>query len=113
MFVVGQTTPKESEVPGPHARKNTNTAKLRLMIVAWILIKKTKDPAKQRVKLSRLIKYFPDQTELQMRQRLKIKGNVSKLNDTHTDRLGIPRVRQGGRISLGLLEAQSQLRVPD
>jgi len=47
------------------------------MIVAWILIKKNKDPSKQRVKLSRLIKYFPDQTELQMRQRLKIKGNVS------------------------------------
>lgn len=72
---MGQTLPNESEVPGPHARKNTNTAKLRLMIVAWILIKKNLDPAKQRVKLSRLIKYFPDQTELQMRQRLKIKGN--------------------------------------
>jgi transcription initiation factor TFIID subunit 1 len=77
MFVVGQTLPNQSEVPGPHARKNTNTAKLRLMIVAWILIKKNKELSKQRVKLSRLIKYFPDQTELQMRQRLKIKGNVS------------------------------------
>lgn len=77
LFVVGQTTPNKSEVPGPHARKNTNTAKLRLMIVAWILIKKNKELAEQRVKLARLIKYFPDQTELQMRQRLKIKGNVS------------------------------------
>ncbi|WOO83710.1 Putative transcription initiation factor TFIID subunit [Vanrija pseudolonga] len=75
IFTVGQTVPNESEVPGPHARKNTNTAKLRLMIVAWILIKKNKELAKQRVKLARLIKYFPDQTELQMRQRLKIKGN--------------------------------------
>lgn len=75
LFVVGQTTPNKSEVPGPHARKNTNTAKLRLMIVAWILIKKNKELAEQRVKLARLIKYFPDQTELQMRQRLKIKGN--------------------------------------
>jgi transcription initiation factor TFIID subunit 1 len=72
---VGQTVPHESEVPGPHARKNTNTAKLRLMIVAWILIKKNKELENQRVKLSRLQKYFPDQTELQMRQRLKIKGN--------------------------------------
>lgn len=79
---MGQTVPNESEVPGPHARKNTNTAKLRLMIVAWILIKMNKDPAKQRVKLSRLIKYFPDQTELQMRQRLKIKGNVSLETNT-------------------------------
>ncbi|BEJ18121.1 hypothetical protein CspHIS471_0703980 [Cutaneotrichosporon sp. HIS471] len=75
LFVVGQAVPHESEVPGPHARKNTNTAKLRLMIVAWILIKKNKEIEHQRVKLARLQKYFPDQTELQMRQRLKIKGN--------------------------------------
>lgn len=75
LFTVGQTVPNMSEVPGPHARKNTTTAKHRLMIVAWILIKKNKDPEKQRVKLARLLKYFPDQTELQMRQRLKIKGN--------------------------------------
>ena len=59
---------------GPHARKNTNTAKVRLMIVAWLLIQKSKE---KRIKLATLMKYFPDQSELQMRQRLKIKGNVS------------------------------------
>lgn len=115
VFTVGQTVPNESEVPGPHARKNTNTAKLRLMIVAWILIKKNKELAKQRVKLARLIKYFPDQTELQMRQRLKIKGNVgiADLPGRHpADSSGIPRVRQGIGLPLGLLEAQPDLRLP-
>ena len=74
LFTVGQTYPNESEVPGPHARKNTNLTKNRLMIVAWSLIQRTKG---QRIKLSKLMKYFPDQTELQMRQRFKTKGNVS------------------------------------
>ena len=45
------------------------------MIVAWLLIQKSKD---KRIKLATLMKYFPDQSELQMRQRLKIKGNVSR-----------------------------------
>lgn len=73
IFTVGQTVPNESEVPGPHARKNTNYAKIRLQIVAWLLIDKNKQ---KRIKMSKLLKYFPDQTELQMRQRLKIKGQV-------------------------------------
>ena len=74
LYTVGQTMPNSSEVPGPHARKSTHTAKQRLQIVAWLLIEKSKT---KRIKLSRLMKYFPDQTELQMRQRLKIKGSVS------------------------------------
>ena len=73
---MGQTVPNESEIPGPHARKNTNTAKQRLMIAAWLLMQKTKQG---RLKLPKLLRYFPDQTELQLRQRLKIKGNVSCL----------------------------------
>ncbi|OWZ55034.1 transcription initiation factor TFIID subunit 1 [Cryptococcus neoformans c45] len=72
IFTVGQTVPNESEVHGPHARKNTNTAKMRLMIIAWLLINKSKQ---KRFKIGKLLKYFPDQTELQMRQRLKVKGN--------------------------------------
>lgn len=76
LFTVGQVLPNESEVAGPHARKNTNTAKVRLMIVAWLLIQRTKE---KRIKLATLMKYFPDQSELQMRQRLKVKGNVSHL----------------------------------
>ncbi|WWC58417.1 uncharacterized protein I303_100957 [Kwoniella dejecticola CBS 10117] len=68
LYTVGQTVPNESEVHAPHARKNTNTSKMRLMIIAWLLIQKSKQ---KRFKMAKLLKYFPDQTELQMRQRLK------------------------------------------
>jgi len=43
------------------------------MIVAWLLLTKSKQ---KRIKMGKLMKYFSDQTELQMRQRLKVKGNV-------------------------------------
>ncbi|KAL7423762.1 hypothetical protein Q5752_001346 [Cryptotrichosporon argae] len=78
IFVVGQTVPNESEVPGPHARKNTTTSKNRLQIMAWLLMQQNKQ---KRVKISRLVKYFPDQNELQIRQRLKVKGNEFLIYD--------------------------------
>lgn len=68
LFVVGQTYPV-TEVPGPHSRKITNTIKHRLQIIAYKLL--AKSPG-ERLKISRLMKYFPDQNELQMRQRLKV-----------------------------------------
>jgi transcription initiation factor TFIID subunit 1, fungi type len=68
LFVVGQTYPV-TEVPGPHSRKITNTIKYRLQIIAFKLLKKSTE---ERLKISRLMKYFPDQNELQMRQRLKV-----------------------------------------
>ncbi|KAI9461181.1 atypical/TAF1 protein kinase [Russula earlei] len=67
LFVVGQTYPV-TEVPGPHSRKITNTIKHRLQIIAYKLLAKSTG---ERLKISRLMKYFPDQNELQMRQRLK------------------------------------------
>lgn len=67
LYVVGQTYPV-TEVPGPHSRKITNTIKHRLQIIAFKLLQKS---AEERLKISRLMKYFPDQNELQMRQRLK------------------------------------------
>ncbi|KAG5644596.1 hypothetical protein DXG03_008074 [Asterophora parasitica] len=67
LFVIGQTYPV-TEVPGPHSRKITNTIKFRLQIIAFKLLKKSQG---ERLKISRLMKYFPDQNELQMRQRLK------------------------------------------
>lgn len=67
LFVVGQTYPV-TEVPGPHSRKITNTIKYRLQTIACKLL--AKSPG-ERLKISRLMKYFPDQNELQMRQRLK------------------------------------------
>ncbi|PPQ71123.1 hypothetical protein CVT24_009859 [Panaeolus cyanescens] len=67
LFVIGQTYPV-TEVPGPHSRKITNTIKHRLQIIAFKLLRKSQG---ERLKISRLMKYFPDQNELQMRQRLK------------------------------------------
>ena len=68
LFTVGQTYPV-TEVPGPHSRKITNTIKHRLQIIAFKLLQKSTE---ERLKISRLMKYFPDQNELQMRQRLKV-----------------------------------------
>ena len=65
--MIGQTYPV-TEVPGPHSRKITNTIKYRLQIIAFKLLRKS---VEERLKISRLMKYFPDQNELQMRQRLK------------------------------------------
>ena len=68
MFTVGQTYPV-TEVPGPHSRKYTNTVKYRLQVIAFKLLQKS---VGERLKIGRLMKYFPDQNELQMRQRLKV-----------------------------------------
>ena len=68
LFTVGQTYPV-TEVPGPHSRKITNTIKYRLQIIAYMLLQKSNG---ERLKIARLMKYFPDQNELQMRQRLKV-----------------------------------------
>ncbi|KDQ63334.1 hypothetical protein JAAARDRAFT_29354 [Jaapia argillacea MUCL 33604] len=67
LFVVGQTYPI-TEVPGPHSRKITNTIKHRLQNITYKLLQKSQE---ERLKINRLMKYFPDQNELQMRQRLK------------------------------------------
>ncbi|KLO20695.1 hypothetical protein SCHPADRAFT_897954 [Schizopora paradoxa] len=67
LFVIGQTYPV-TEVPGPHSRKITTTIKNRLQVIAFKLLRKSQG---ERLKISRLMKYFPDQNELQMRQRLK------------------------------------------
>jgi hypothetical protein len=68
MFTVGQTYPV-TEVPGPHSRKITNTIKYRLQSIAFKLLQKS---VGERLKIGRLLKYFPDQNDLQMRQRLKV-----------------------------------------
>ena len=68
LFTVGQTYPV-TEVPGPHSRKITNTIKYRLQIIAYKLLQRSNG---ERLKIARLMKYFPDQNELQMRQRLKV-----------------------------------------
>jgi hypothetical protein len=68
VFTVGQTYPV-IEVPGPNSRKISSFMKNRLMTIVFKLIKKSKYG---RLNIKRLIKYFNDQTDLQMRQRLKV-----------------------------------------
>ncbi|KAL1915122.1 uncharacterized protein VTP21DRAFT_7603 [Calcarisporiella thermophila] len=67
LFVVGQTYPVQ-EVPGPHSRKITNTVKSRLQVIAYRLIRRNKH---HRLRMTKLMKYFPEYTEIQIRQRLK------------------------------------------
>lgn len=82
LFTVGQTYPV-TEVPGPHSRKITNTIKHRLQIIAYKLLSKA---VEERLKISRLMKYFPDQNELQMRQRLKVGYTISSPSQMVTAR---------------------------
>ncbi|KAJ7593545.1 TAF1 transcription initiation factor TFIID subunit TAF1 [Mycena floridula] len=67
IFVIGQTFPV-TEVPGPHSRKLMYMMKHRLRNIAYKLLKQNPE---QRLKVSKLLQYFPGQNELQMRQRLK------------------------------------------
>jgi hypothetical protein len=67
-FVVGQTYPI-TEVPGPHSRKITTLMKNRLQAIAFKLIERS---PKRSIKVHQLVKYFPDQNDLQMRQKLKV-----------------------------------------
>ncbi|WFD43991.1 hypothetical protein MPSI1_002656 [Malassezia psittaci] len=66
LFTVGQTYPT-TPIPGPHARLVTNNVKHRLRMITYKLLEKS---AAHRIKIHRVMKYFPDHNELQMRQRL-------------------------------------------
>ncbi|KAG0331886.1 hypothetical protein BG000_010518 [Podila horticola] len=67
LFVVGQTYPIQ-DVPGPHSRKITTMIKNRLQISAFRFIRK--DPH-SRLKFVKLVKAYPEYSEIQVRQRLK------------------------------------------
>jgi len=67
LYVIGQTYPVV-EVPGPHARKTTTQLKHRLQTIAFKLCSKSPDG---RIRIGKVMKYFNDQNEMQMRQRLK------------------------------------------
>ena len=73
IFTVGQLLPTVN-VPGPHARLATNMIKTRLHMIAHKLIQRSNG---ERIKIHRLMRYFPDQNELQMRQRLKVGLDLS------------------------------------
>ncbi|KAG0055417.1 hypothetical protein BGZ83_008691 [Gryganskiella cystojenkinii] len=67
LYVVGQTYPVQ-DVPGPHSRKITTMVKNRLQISAFRFIRKDNQG---RLKFSKLVKAYPEYSELQVKQRLK------------------------------------------
>ncbi|KAI9770991.1 MAG: hypothetical protein M1840_002695 [Geoglossum simile] len=67
LYVVGQELPSV-EVPGPHARKVTTTAKNRLKMISYRKIKKNEH---HRVSVSEVTAHFPETTDMQNRQKLK------------------------------------------
>lgn len=67
MYAVGQTFPAV-EVPAPHSRKVTNTFKNRLKMVVFRLMNKN---GVARVSVKDVSQHFPDQNDMQNRQRLK------------------------------------------
>lgn len=74
LFLAGQTYPVQP-IPGPHARLVTNNIKYRLQMIAYKLVEKSHA---RRIKIHRVMKYFPDQNELQMRQRLKVRFSLTR-----------------------------------
>lgn len=67
VYAVGQTFPS-MEVPGPHARKVTNTTKNRLKMVAYRMIKKKET---QDVSLNEITPHVFDKHDTQNRAKLK------------------------------------------
>ncbi|KAE8270822.1 hypothetical protein A4X09_0g1526 [Tilletia walkeri] len=67
LYTVGQIFPVVL-IPGPHARLVSNVIKWRMQMIAFKLVQA--DPL-ERLKIAQIMRYFPDQNELQMRQRLK------------------------------------------
>lgn len=58
-----------TEIPGPHSRKITTTAKSRLQQICYRLLRRSDE---ERIRIGQLPKYFPDQDEIQLKQRLKV-----------------------------------------
>jgi hypothetical protein len=73
LFVLGQTIPV-TEIPGPHSRKITTTAKSRLQQICYRLLRRSDE---ERIRILQLPRYFPDQDETQLKQRLKVRRLIS------------------------------------
>ncbi|KAG7736037.1 hypothetical protein KL923_005139 [Ogataea haglerorum] len=67
VFTVGQTLPV-MEVPGPHSRKVTATSKNRLKMVVYRVLNRNEE---RRLLVRDIADHFPDQNDMQNRQRLK------------------------------------------
>lgn len=67
LFVAGQTFPV-TQIPGPHSRKVTTASKNRLKMIVYRVLNKS---PLQRLQVKDVSGYFPDQNDMQNRQRLK------------------------------------------
>lgn len=67
LFTVGQCYPAQ-EVPGPHSRRVTTINKNRLKMVVYRAVNNN---AHQRIVVKDISVHFPDQTDMQNRQKLK------------------------------------------
>ncbi|KAL2063757.1 hypothetical protein VTL71DRAFT_5562 [Oculimacula yallundae] len=80
IFVAGQQLPA-MEIPGPHARRVTNAAKLRMKMVAW---RKMRHNPRREVSLKEITEHVADSTESQNRQKVKEFLNYEKTTKTYT-----------------------------
>jgi transcription initiation factor TFIID subunit 1 len=67
LFVVGQLFPVV-DIPGPHSRKVTTASKNRLKMIVYRVLKRSPE---RRLLVKDISVHFPDQNDMQNRQRLK------------------------------------------
>lgn len=67
LFVTGQTFPV-TQIPGPHSRKVTTASKNRLKMIVYRVLNKSPH---HRLQVKDISGHFPDQNDMQNRQRLK------------------------------------------
>lgn len=79
MFTAGNTFPA-GEVPAPHSRKVTNIFKNRLKMVVYRVMNKN---GNARVLVRDISRHFPDQNDMQNRQRLKEFMEYQRHGDDH------------------------------
>ncbi|SCU86475.1 LAFA_0E00980g1_1 [Lachancea sp. 'fantastica'] len=79
LFTVGQTFPVV-EVPGPNSRKVTSMGKSRLRMVVYRILNKS---IEHRLLVKQVARHFPDQNDMQNRQRLKEFMKYQRDGDDH------------------------------
>lgn len=78
-FVVGQTFPVTT-IPGPHSRKVTTASKNRLKMVVYRVLNQNE---RHRLLVKDISSHFPDQNDMQNRQRLKEFMEYQRSGDDH------------------------------
>ncbi|ANZ74765.1 BA75_01063T0 [Komagataella pastoris] len=104
VFTVGQTFPVV-DVPGPHSRKVTSTSKNRLKMIVYRVLNKNE---RHRLVVKDISIHFPDQNDMQNRQRLKEFMEYQKNGEDH----GFWKIK-GNEILPGFKEIQQMIQPED